>query len=514
MEAAKLAVSIGRINKFLNCEEVDEEDGEEDKVTVRWIRFTRTRVSFKNCWIYFQEKKEHPVRERGEGAPCPPPPSINFGHSTFSWRGGEQGKDGEEDGDFSLSGLDGLGFESGSLTAVVGAVGSGKSSLLSAILGEMRVESGAGVKYGGSPSPSPSVAYVPQQAWIQNLTLRDNILFGKEFQEDKYGKVLDGCALRDDLRIMPGGDTAEIGENGINLSGGQKQRVSLARAAYSDADVQLLDDPLSAVDAHVGRHLFRELIGPGGLLAGKTRVLVTHNLSFLDRADKIVLMDKGKVAACGSFEDLKNSSQEFRELLAAGMAEKKKKDEEEKEKGDEKDDQESNEKDPLLQVKQKTAVDEDGKEKNEEETAGNNKIVEEEVSAKGRVDFRHYLYFIRKTNAWAFAAVIILLLFGEGVRVSGSIILGLWTDAVAANEGDRSEDGRAEEDNVPSLLRAHSSYISAFAASAAVLGALDFFRSLLFMRRCAAASAAVHTAVLDSVMRSPMRFFDANPVGR
>ncbi|KAI9534115.1 hypothetical protein NQZ68_016833 [Dissostichus eleginoides] len=154
--------------------------------------------------------------------------------------------------------------KTGSLVAVVGHVASGKSSLLSAMLGEMEKKS-------GFVSVKGSVAYVPQQAWIQNASLKDNILFGGERKESWYHRVLEACALLPDLDILPAGDSTEIGEKGLNLSGGQKQRVSLARAVYRKSDVYLLDDPLSAVDAHVGQHIFDRVIGPRGLLKDKFR---------------------------------------------------------------------------------------------------------------------------------------------------------------------------------------------------------------------------------------------------
>ncbi len=116
-----------------------------------------------------------------------------------------------------------------------------------------------------------SISYVPQQAWIQNGTLQYNVTFGKSFNETRYNRVVSSCALLPDLQMLPGGDQTEIGEKGINLSGGQKQRVSLARAVYNDASLYLLDDPLSAVDAHVGAHIFKEVVGAEGVLNGKTR---------------------------------------------------------------------------------------------------------------------------------------------------------------------------------------------------------------------------------------------------
>lgn len=159
-------------------------------------------------------------------------------------------------------------MKKGELIAIVGAVGAGKSSLLSGILGEMHKQPG------GRMNTHGSMAYVPQQAWIQNATLKNNILFGSELDETKYQNILDACALRTDLNILPAGDATEIGEKGINLSGGQKQRVSLSRAVYADADTYMLDDPLSAVDAHVGKHIFDQVLGPRGLLKNKVMFLL------------------------------------------------------------------------------------------------------------------------------------------------------------------------------------------------------------------------------------------------
>ncbi|XP_069492524.1 uncharacterized protein [Ambystoma mexicanum] len=196
----------------------------------------------------------------------------------------------------------------GSLVAVVGQVGSGKSSLLSAILGEME-------KLEGTVQRKGSVAYVSQQAWIQNAVLQQNILFGSILNKQYYEKVLDACALLPDLELLQNGDQTEIGERGVNLSGGQKQRVSLARAVYSDADIFLLDDPLSAVDVHVGNHLFDKVIGNTGLLKNKTRILVTHSLTVLPETDLIIVMEEGRVAMMGTYEELLNMKTDFAELI-------------------------------------------------------------------------------------------------------------------------------------------------------------------------------------------------------
>ena len=133
-------------------------------------------------------------------------------------------------------------------------------------------------KVNGWLNISGSTAYVSQQAWIQNETLRENILFGNKLNESKYRRVLEDCALLSDLKVLAAGDLTELGERGINLSGGQKQRVSLARAAYNDSDIYLLDDPLSAVDAHVGKHIFHRLIGSEGMLKNKVK-----NINILEK---------------------------------------------------------------------------------------------------------------------------------------------------------------------------------------------------------------------------------------
>ncbi|KAL3313226.1 Multidrug resistance-associated protein 1 [Cichlidogyrus casuarinus] len=183
------------------------------------------------------------------------------------------------------------------LSAIVGSVGAGKSSLISALLGEME-------RFGGRVNVKDSVAYVPQKPWIFNASLRDNILFHKPYKADRYRKVLEACALLPDLAQLPAGDQTEIGEKGINLSGGQKQRISLARACYADTSIYLLDDPLSAVDAHVGRHLMKEVIGRSGLLARKTRIMTTNSPMSLVHCDRVALLVDGRKRESGTYRQL------------------------------------------------------------------------------------------------------------------------------------------------------------------------------------------------------------------
>ncbi|KAG2450119.1 hypothetical protein HYH02_000222 [Chlamydomonas schloesseri] len=213
----------------------------------------------------------------------------------------------------------------GQLVMIVGQVGSGKSSLLAAVLGEMN-------RRGGSVRVMGSVAYTAQDPWIQNTTLRKNVLMGGEFDQDAYLATLQSCALVADLELLPAGDQSEIGEKGINLSGGQKHRVALARATYAAADIYLLDDPLSAVDAHVGRHLFDECIC--GLLEDRTRLLVTHQLQYLPAADLVVVMDAGRIQHVGTYDELVARGVDFHQFVA----------EEESEQPEEQDDEEQEKK--------------------------------------------------------------------------------------------------------------------------------------------------------------------------
>jgi ATP-binding cassette, subfamily C (CFTR/MRP), member 1 len=221
--------------------------------------------------------------------------AIRINNGTFQWPSGEQP---------ALSNID-LTVLKGELLMVIGQVGSGKSSLLAAILGEIPsvLHDGSKAYTRRSVEIAGAISYVPQEAWIRNQTVKNNIVLpGATLDERKYRNAIKACALSSDLKILPAGDQTEIGERGINLSGGQKQRINIARALYAARDIVLLDDPLSAVDAHVGKHLFRHCISNG--MKGKTRVLVTHQLQFLSMADRIVIMANGAISNIGTYNEL------------------------------------------------------------------------------------------------------------------------------------------------------------------------------------------------------------------
>ena len=192
----------------------------------------------------------------------------------------------------------------GKLTVVVGPVGSGKSALISALLGDMHQCDGpdGAPGIGGAPNIRGTVAYVAQVAWVQSLSLKDNVLFGRTMDEAQYREALDVACMEADVEQLPHGDETEIGEKGITLSGGQKQRTAIARAVYADADLVVMDDPLSALDAHVGKDLFRKCIR--GALREKAVLLVTHQLQFVNQADHVIVMSQGKIAERGTYDEL------------------------------------------------------------------------------------------------------------------------------------------------------------------------------------------------------------------
>jgi ATP-binding cassette subfamily C (CFTR/MRP) protein 1 len=220
-------------------------------------------------------------------------------------------------------------IEPGSFVVVVGKVGSGKSSFLLACLNEM-------VAMGGAVRKNGSIAFIPQEAFLLNDTVKNNILFGRTFDEPLYRKAIELSQLQQDLRELPGGEQTEIGERGINLSGGQKQRVLIARAIYAEADINLIDDSLSALDAYVGKKVFEGVFC--GSMAGKTRVMVTHHLHLLDdsRIDNILFIDKGSVVCQGKYHDIQNHPSFIEYCSEAKKKEDQKAEEEAKKKEEEK----------------------------------------------------------------------------------------------------------------------------------------------------------------------------------
>lgn len=200
----------------------------------------------------------------------------------------------------------------GELSCVVGRVGSGKTTFLRAILGSIPVES-KDIK--PELKVMGSMAYCSQNAWILNSSVRENILFGRKYDKAFYQQTVDACELTKDFDVLPDGDKTMVGEKGISLSGGQKARISLARAVYSKADIYILDDVLSAVDTHVGKHIIKNVLGKSGLLANKTTILATNSVPVLHEADNIVLLAGGKITERGTFDEVMSTDSELANLI-------------------------------------------------------------------------------------------------------------------------------------------------------------------------------------------------------
>ena len=307
----------------------------------------------------------------------------------------------------------------GELYAIVGPVGSGKSTLCSAILNEAVLSEESQITLNGT------VAYVAQTAWILNKTVRDNILFGLPFDETKYNRVLDACSLRHDISVLDDGDMTEIGERGINLSGGQKQRISVARAAYSDADVFIFDDPLSALDPQVAEHVFENCFLT--LLKGKTRVLVTNQLQCLDRCDSIVALGKrGKVLEQGTYSDLMSDSNGEVTRLLKGVAPSRRnlmQDDEQKEKKDE-----------GSSPKKET-----------------NELMTKEERQTGTVKLGVYLNYIKAGGGYAlFSFILFLYILFSATQIASSVWVSAWTADATTGEG---YEGRTETFYIVGYLR-------------------------------------------------------------
>uniref|UniRef100_A0A667Y7B4 ATP-binding cassette, sub-family C (CFTR/MRP), member 2 n=1 Tax=Myripristis murdjan TaxID=586833 RepID=A0A667Y7B4_9TELE len=412
--------------------------------------------------------------------------AVSVCDGTFAW---------ERDAEAVVS----LDIKPGRLVAVVGAVGSGKSSLMSALLGEMHNTKGF-VNIQGS------LAFVPQQAWIQNATLKDNILFGSPYEERQFQEVIQACALAPDLELLGAGELTEIGEKGINLSGGQKQRVSLARAAYSQSDIYLLDDPLSAVDSHVGKHLFSEVIGPNGLLKDKTRILVTHGVSFLPYVDEIVVLVDGVVSEIGTYQSLRASRGAFSEFLDTYLI------------PEVEDTQADSPLEDVVSVtlKRETSIRRSQRKgsvrlrKNSsikkaadvDESKKGQRLIEKETMETGRVKLSVYLQYLRAMG-WGYSTMAILVYIMQSVAFTfQNIWLSEWTN-------DAKE---YYNQTYPTWKR--DTRVGVFGALGVAQGIFVFIASLLLANGAVAASRILHSRLLNNILRAPMVFFDTTPTGR
>ncbi|KAF9207605.1 Canalicular multispecific organic anion transporter 2 [Haplosporangium sp. Z 27] len=415
--------------------------------------------------------------------------SIHVHNGTFSWATPDLSLSSEVIEEKSNSKLPrptlsniNLRISNSSLTAVVGRVGHGKSSLLSAIIGDMYKQADEGVvRINGS------IAYVAQEAWIMNRSVKDNILFGKPLDQERYQRVLHACSLLQDLDMLPAGDQTEIGERGINLSGGQKQRVSLARAAYQDADIYLLDDPLSAVDAHVDRHLWCNLIGPQGLLKDKTRILVTHGIHHLSEVDHIVVLKDGMIQEQGDYQTLMLAKELFYQIIDEYSVKEKKTQEAA---GAElvSDDNifvESEVSCSGGEIKSETeGLINDGLDNG----GGNAGLVMKEDAAEGNVGWNVFKIYC-KASTYLFS---ILCALGFIFSQSSQIGINIWLQTWASQEG---------EDGQPSVGK----FLGVYAALVILYIIFDLgANSIVFVLGGVRAARIMHENLLKNVLRLPM----------
>ncbi|OQR70921.1 multidrug resistance-associated protein 1-like, partial [Tropilaelaps mercedesae] len=371
----------------------------------------------------------------------------------------------------------------GELVAVIGRVGSGKSSLVSAILGEMYLENGRVAK-------QCSVAYVPQQAWIQNATIRKNITFLKDYDMQRYHRIIGKCCLKKDFALFSSGDQTQIGDKGVNLSGGQRQRISLARAVYHDADLYLLDDPLSAVDAHVATDLFENVIGPQGLLRKKTRVLVTHSIAVLPYVDRVVLMDEGRISRVGTFHDLCRDGTFLRSLTTTEKHEKQSDAEESSENFQRQLVTGSPNGPEVVTLERRPTL------SSVDSRIEDDQLIKEEAFEEGKVLWTIYINILLKFGVLSMLLVVLSYIGYRAFDVGSSIYLAKWTKIQ-----NPSFD----------ITASHLTNYLLFGAGQGVSIGLG---SLVLAIGCLQAASRLHNAMLYRVLRAPMSFFDSTPLGR
>uniref|UniRef100_A0A4W2E1B2 Multidrug resistance-associated protein 1 n=1 Tax=Bos indicus x Bos taurus TaxID=30522 RepID=A0A4W2E1B2_BOBOX len=447
---------------------------------------------------------------------CNSDKAVQFSEASFTW-----------DHDLGVTIQDvNLDIMPGQLVAVVGTVGSGKSSLMSAMLGEME-------NVHGHITVKGSVAYVPQQSWIQNGTIKENILFGSELDEKKYQRVLEACALLPDLEVLPGGDMAEIGEKGINLSGGQKQRISLARATYQNSDIYILDDPLSAVDAHVGKHIFNKVLGPNGLLKGKTRILVTHSIHFLPQVDEIVVVGNGTIMEKGSYSTLLANKGLFAKNLKTFVKQTGPEDEATVNEDSEDDDcglVPSVEEIPedvaslsmkrendlhrtlsrrsrsssrrLKSLKDSLKIRNANILKEEEEPVRGQKLIKKEFVQTGKVKFSIYLKYLQAIGWCSIVFILLGFVIYYVAFIGSNLWLSAWTSDSKIYNGT----------NYPSSQR--DLRVGVYGALGVAQGLFVFIANIWSVYGCNHASNILHKQLLNNILRAPMSFFDTTPIGR
>uniref|UniRef100_A0A8D0R2S4 ATP binding cassette subfamily C member 12 n=1 Tax=Sus scrofa TaxID=9823 RepID=A0A8D0R2S4_PIG len=402
----------------------------------------------------------------------------------------------------------------GKVLGICGNVGSGKSSLIAALLGQMQLQQGIVAVNG-------TLAYVSQQAWIFHGNVRENILFGEKYDHQRYQHTVRVCALQEDLSSLPYGDLTEIGERGLNLSGGQRQRISLARAVYSNHEIYLLDDPLSAVDAHVGKHVFEECIKKA--LRGKTIVLVTHQLQFLESCDEVILLEDGEICEKGTHKELMEERGRYAKLIHnlrglqfkdpehiynAAMVEALKENPAERDEdagtiilapGDEKNEgKEPETESELVDIKVPL-----------------HQLIQTESPREGTVTWKTYHTYIKASGGYLLSLFVVsLFLLMIGSSAFSNWWLGLWLDM--GSQMTCGPQGNASTCEVGTVLADTGPRVYQWVYAGSMVSVLVFAitKGLTFTKTTLMASSSLHNQVLHKILESPMSFFDTTPTGR
>lgn len=442
--------------------------------------------------------------------------SVSIRDGTFSWDR-HADRHALVDVNFSAS--------KGELTCVVGRVGAGKSSFLQALLGDLWKVKGEVIVHG-------QVAYVAQQTWVMNASVKENIVFGHRYDPVFYDKTVKACALTEDFAQLPDGDETEVGERGISLSGGQKARLTLARAVYARADIYLLDDCLSAVDQHVGRHLIENVLGPNGLLSGKTRILATNSIPVLMEAEFICLLRDGRIIERGTYNQLMAMKGEISNLIKTANNQDQTTESvttssnsstiiDEGEDQAEKENEREEAQEYLTQMqpirpggytikKRKGSTTTlrrasaasfkgpRGKIRDEEEPMSKTKQIKE-FSEQGKVKWDVYAEYAKTSNLFAVALYGLMLIGGQTLQIGGSFWLKQWAEA------------NARQDRNPDVGK----YIGVYFAFGIGSAALVVVQTLILWIFCSIeASRKLHERMAFAIFRSPMSFFETTPAGR
>ena len=397
-----------------------------------------------------------------------------------------------------------LKIRSGQFVAIIGDVGSGKSSLIQSFIGEIIADE----KRNPRVVVNGSIAYVSQKAWILNKTVRDNILFNQEFNEERYQEAIELACLTDDLKVLPRGDMTEIGEKGVNLSGGQKARVSLARAIYCNRDIYLLDDPLAALDVHVGTTVMQNCLT--NHLKSKTRVLVTHNLDMLKYVGRVIIMRKGAIIGDGTYEEIKEHPY-YKAMVE--KFQKKRAEEEEEEAEDQTEELQPGEilSEVVLEKKASSkkkvtrhATPHKELEKPKvEEAKGDNKdddkLILAEDREKGEVGVSIFKSGLDFYGGWCFAIFLFIVMsIWLGSSLSANFWISYWT----------SPEGQA-------LGKSQLFFVAIYFGFSFTFSFFTLIRIWALISRSITGAKKIHAQMIRSVLRAPINmFFDRVPAGR